>query len=258
MNANRQMPQNAGFTLIELLVSIAIIAMLLAMLGPAIGHMSEASRRTYCQSGLRQIIIGWTTFPEDHNNKMVYSLPNDYTGWVKTGPGLDPIRQGKLFPYVNSLSVWHCPSDFTGNERSFSIVAPMHGEHWNLHITKPNDAWIQVGTDDMSEIQDPSRQMVALEELDARGWNLGSWIMYARQSYKWKWIDYMALFHEVGTNISFADGHVEMWEWKDKDTLYASRNGQFFLTDANNEDWMRVRNQYRMLADYPDVPAKVQ
>ncbi len=247
-----------AFTIVEMLVAIAIVGILLTLLSGAMARSRDYAKRSLCQNNLRQVVIGWSSFPSDNNNKIPYGMPDDAQGWVRTGAGTDPIRRGKIFPYVGDTDVFACPSDTVGNTRSFSIVAPMHGERWNRHLTHPNDSWIQVGTDNFTEIIFPEKQMVILEELDTRGWNIGSWIMYARKSRKWSWIDFMANFHGDGTSISFADGHVEYWYWQDKDTLYASRHGQFYLNDAGNEDWLRVRNHYRQLADYPDVPQKVE
>jgi prepilin-type N-terminal cleavage/methylation domain-containing protein/prepilin-type processing-associated H-X9-DG protein len=246
-----------GFSLIELLVSIAVITTLIAILQPALKGAREQARRRFCENALRQLAIAWTVFPTDHNQLLVNSLPDDTDGWVKRGAGWKPIEDGKLYPYVRSLGVWHCPSDPTGNERSYSIAAPLHGEYWDKHLTDPNHSWAQFGTDNYEEIITPSAQMLALEELDARGWNIGSWIMYVRDPQKYQWIDYMAQFHEKGTSISYADGHVKFEYWQDGDTNFASHNELFFLTDPGNEDWIKVRNMYRNLQSTSNVQQTV-
>ncbi len=242
-----------GFSLIELLVSLSIITMMIAMTMPALQGAREQARKQFCQSSVRQLAIAWAVYPSDHSNKLVLSLPDDQNGWVQRGPGWEPIEQGKLYPYIRTLDIWHCPSDGTGNERSYSIAAPLRGEHWDKHLTSPSHTWAQFGTDKVDPIINPSQQMLALEELDNRGWNMGSWIMYVRDSHKYDWIDYMATFHKRGTNISFADGHVDFWYWQDPDTLFASENGIFFLSDPGNDDWIRVRNAYRQLPGETDV-----
>lgn len=231
---------------------------LISILMPTLKNAREQARRRFCENSLRQLAIAWTVFPSDNDNALVNSLPDDIDGWVKRGAGFAPIEQGKLFPYVNkSLGIWHCPSDPTGNERSYSIVAPLRGEYWDKHLTDPNHSWAQFGTDDFSDIITPSSQMLALEELDSRGWNIGSWIMYVRDPQKYDWIDYMAQFHHKGTTISYADGHVKFEYWQDADTNFSSYNGLFFLSDPGNEDWIKVRNSYRCLQSTADVKQSV-
>ncbi len=247
----------SGFSLIELLVSISIITMLIALLQPTLHGAREQARRRMCENSLRQLAIAWTVFPTDHDQQLVNSLPDDTDGWVKRGAGWTPIKEGKLYPYVRTIGVWHCPSDPTGNERSYSIAAPLHGEHWDKHLSDPNHSWAQFGTDSFDDIIIPSSQLLALEELDARGWNIGSWIMYVRDAQKYSWIDYMAQFHSRGTTLSFADGHVQFEYWQDEDTNFASKNELFFLTDSGNEDWIKIRNWYRNLQATGDVKQSV-
>lgn len=236
-----------GFTLIELLVVMAIIGALMMISGPALAFARESSERTVCESNLRQVVAAWTMYPIDHRGIIVNGVPNDTDGWVADGPGWGPIEQGELYTYASDVSVYNCKSDWTGNERSYSIIAPLRGEHWNTHETNPDHDWIQVGTDRWDAIRKPSHQMVMLEEFDYREYNLGSWIMYARNGYEGRWIDYMAMFHNDGTTLSFADGHAEYWVWDDQDTVYASYNEQFFLNDPGSVDWQRVRDVYRQL-----------
>lgn len=243
-----------AFTLVELLVVMTIIGALMMLASPALSYARQSSEQTVCQSNIRQVVIGWTMYPIDHSTKIVNGMPDDANGWVQTGPGTAPIEGGKIFTYIGDAMVFNCPSDWVGNERSFSIVAPLRGEHWDTHIKYPNDEWIQSGTDQFDHILDPAKQLVLLEEYDYRDWNLGSWIMYAREGYEGRWIDYMATFHNNGTTMSFADGHAEYWVWDDPDTLYASQNEQFFLTDPGSVDWQRVRDVYRQLQSTDDVP----
>ena len=234
-------------------MSIAVITMLIAILQPALQSAREQAKRHFCENSLRQLAIAWVVYPSDNNQMLINSLPDDTDGWVKRGAGWDPIEQGKLYPYVRTLGVWNCPSDTTGNQRSYSIVAPLHGENWDKHLSSPTHSWAQFGTDDYADIINPSSQMLALEELDSRGWNIGSWIMYVRQGQKYSWIDYMATFHTRGTSISYADGHVNFEYWQDPDTQFASHNELFFLTDPGNVDWIKIRNSYRNLQSVSDV-----
>ena len=112
----------------------------------------------------------------------------------------------------------------------------------------------QWGTDRYSNIVNPAKQLVFMEESDGRGWNIGSFVMYVEQSRWYRFVDYVSIWHGPKSNLSFADGHVEQWQWTDEDTIRNAIDKVFFLNDPGNEDWLKLRRVYRQLQEHDDVP----
>ena len=114
------MGKSRGFTLIELLVVIAIIAILMAILIPTLNRAREQGKRAACLSNVKQLGLAWVLYADDNDNKIVNgctgvagqgNVPTDEDGWVHWAGYTDEtseaeqikaIKDGALFPYVNS------------------------------------------------------------------------------------------------------------------------------------------------------------
>jgi prepilin-type N-terminal cleavage/methylation domain-containing protein len=105
-----------AFTLVELLVVIAIIAILAAMILPALGKAKEASRETLCANHMHQIVVAALVY--DSDNKRLPSMlewlypnsGNPVPAPLGISPNMD-LTKGLLYPYLQTKTVFCCPSE---------------------------------------------------------------------------------------------------------------------------------------------------
>lgn len=126
-NSRNQPAGSRGFTLIEVLVVVAIIAILLSILVPALGRARKNARTTVCKTNLRSLAQGWLLYAEEwkgclpgSSSDYYYDANNNLVvlDWLGTGPdsgGWDSKKvpsRGTIFPYVGrNEKVYKCPED---------------------------------------------------------------------------------------------------------------------------------------------------
>ncbi len=240
MNAvSNRVNREAGLTLVEVMTTITIMMIIFTLIAVYSPAIRESSRHTRCLANMKQLSLGWVSYQIDHRRRLVGGHTANSWDWVKPGNTDQATKDGKLYPYLNSLELYKCPTDPKPNLRTYSIIGTMNGEAFGA---QPIPFF--------SMIRNPAQQLVFMEEWDYRGsYNNGSWVMFLNN---YQWVDYVVPWHKNGdtNNLGFADGHAEQWLWEDPDTLKplvsaeAASFSAFFLSDPGSADWERMRSVY--------------
>ena len=239
--------QCRGFTLVELLTVLAIISVLISLLLPSVSRAREIARRLICLSNQRQLTAAWLAYAVDHDGELVSADTSISSDWVSAGSTGGAIKSGELYTYIPSLDVYYCPSDFNkANIRSYSINWDLnddsgYSQYWAANGEPPRKNRIR-------QIVKPTETFVFIDEYDPRiepgqnnSFNIaGFGVWSASGPFPDQWLDIPGPFHGGASNLSFADGHVETWQWSDPRTLQLVP-GNLFVSQPNNPDLRRLQ-----------------
>ena len=185
-----------GFTLVELLVVIAVIALLAAMLLPALSNAQEAARQTKCASNLRQVILAALMYA-DENDGFFPAQPDDGRP-VRAVGGDGRNFYDLLMPYTLNPDAWLCPSAGANRAEDARPPGRLMGFHMNGLLITTNGL-LEVA------VTRPSNTMLASDAGEKRLWNSA----YLRPNQMGDYLYDMPISnHRGGGNVGFTDGHV--------------------------------------------------
>jgi prepilin-type N-terminal cleavage/methylation domain-containing protein/prepilin-type processing-associated H-X9-DG protein len=228
-----------AFTLIELLVVIAIIAILAAMLLPALAKAKIQAQKTFCMNNLKQIQLAWVVYSGENDDQIVPVSNHDSP--LATDPLIAPgaaeaqlfpgnvnyvtsinvlfARYSLLYPYLKSDVVFKCPADpkKTMNNtdrttRSYSDNGWMNPTASTVASGYLHPSAIYRVFKKQTDILRTSDIYIMLEE--SPGTINDDWFVENPDA-PTEWTDMPAAYHNKSSILLFADGHAQNRKWTD-------------------------------------------
>lgn len=269
---------SGAFTLIELLVVIAIIAILAALLLPALGRAKLKAQGVQCMNNHRQLAFAWRMYTEDNKDVLLYASSKpvgtfDPYNWCNGRMDFSPanksnwdptvdIMPSPIWPYCGkSLAIWRCPADkstvVVAGERKLRVrsmamnayMGGFSGQYYNSGSMPSYRIFTK-----FSDLNNPGPVTIFLlvdEREDAINWGnfLTDMTGYSPNvPGAYSLLDLPASYHGNAGGFSFADGHSEIKRWRDSRTMPALNNkggvifdGSTPIPTPNNQDvaWLQ-------------------
>ena len=251
-------PPKGAFTLIELLVVIAIIAILAAMLLPALARARQKTQGIYCMNDTHQLALATHMYTGDNQDTFMpnrdggnagKSAGNEawVAGWLDFNNGntdntnLSYLISHEANPYgaylgtyVKNPTAWKCPADRSLANEGGAMLPRVRSLSMQNYVGTQSRLWTgsskwKMNTK-LSNVKMPTMTFIFLDEREDSindGW------FATDPDTLYQIVDYPAAYHGNAAGFAFVDGHSEIHRWKDARIMPPLTSGSLLPLNVN-------------------------